>query len=367
MYKSFRVQNFRGFRDLQLDDLARVNLIAGRNNTGKTALLEAIYTYTGDYDASRLLRMPAPIPDRAGTTGMTNSFDNEVEGSVWETLFHDHTVASPVRMCAGLQEDLNRIDSGTSDEDKNWLEIGVVNIDVLPDDSLLARIAFRGEYNIPPWLLEFRPGTADPVHLAWVRRYDKVELKPAQHFPAVFIPSSAMMPRPEIVRRFSDLLFARRKEDLLEILREFEPRLVDLSLVGEPSNIHGDLEDLRKLLPVSAMGEGLQRMTSLMLALNTAENGVLLVDEVENGLHYSVQTKVWQAIAEAAYARNVQVFATTHSYEMIRAAHEAFQGKFAEDFHLFRLGRSRDSDEIRAVSYDEETFDAAIEAGFEVR
>lgn len=367
MYKSFRVQNFRGFKDLQLDDLARVNLIAGKNNTGKSALLEAIFTYTGDYDASRLMRMPAPIPDRAGTTGMTNSFDNEVEGSVWEALFHNHTTTSPIRMCADLQEDLNSTESCTSNEDTNWLEVGVVNIDVLPDDSLLARIAFRGDYNIPSWLLEFRLGAGDPVHLAWVRRYDKVELKPDHHFPAVFIPSSEMMPRPEIVRRFSDLLFARRKTELLEILREFEPRLVDLSLVGEPSSIHGDLEDLRKLLPVSAMGEGLQRMTSLMLALNTAENGILLIDEVENGLHYSVQTRVWQAIAEAARARNVQVFATTHSYEMIGAAHEAFQGALAADFHLYRLSRGRDDNEIRAVSYDEETFDAAMEAGFEVR
>ena len=56
MYSSFRVQNFRGFKDLRLDDLARVNLIAGKNNTGKSALLEAILTYTGEYDSSILLR-----------------------------------------------------------------------------------------------------------------------------------------------------------------------------------------------------------------------------------------------------------------------------------------------------------------------
>ncbi|MCY4526214.1 MAG: AAA family ATPase [Anaerolineaceae bacterium] len=367
MYKSFRVQNFRGFRDLRLDDLARVNLIAGKNNTGKSALLEAIFTYTGDYDASRLMRMPAPIPDRAGTTGMTNSFDNEVEGSVWEVLFHNHTTTSPIRMRADLQEDLNSTESCTSSEDTNWLEVGVVNIDVLPDDSLLTRIAFRGDYNIPSWLLEFRPGAGDPVHLAWVRRYDKVELKPDHHFPAVFIPSSEMMPRPEIVRRFSDLLFARRKPELLEILREFEPRLVDLSLVGEPSSIHGDLEDLRKLLPVSSMGEGMRRITSLMLAISTTENGIVLIDEIENGLHYSVQTRVWQAIAEAARAYNVQIFATTHSHEMILAAHEAFSEKNPCDLRYFRLSRDRDTNDIQGVAYEPETLEAAIEVGFEVR
>ena len=43
MYKSFRVKNFRCFKDLQINDLGRVNLIAGKNNTGKTALMEAMY------------------------------------------------------------------------------------------------------------------------------------------------------------------------------------------------------------------------------------------------------------------------------------------------------------------------------------
>ncbi len=115
------------------------------------------------------------------------------------------------------------------------------------------------------------------------------------------------------------------------------------------------------------MGEGLRRITSLMLAIGTTEDGVVFIDEIENGLHHSIQTKVWKAIAKAAHEFNVQIFATTHSYELIRAAHEAFHEKQTKDFHLFRLGRGRESQEIQAVSYDEETFDAAMEAGFEVR
>ncbi len=43
MFQSFTFKNFRCFRDFKLDSLARVNLIAGQNNVGKTALLEAIF------------------------------------------------------------------------------------------------------------------------------------------------------------------------------------------------------------------------------------------------------------------------------------------------------------------------------------
>ena len=73
MYSSFRVQNFRGFKDLRLDDLARVNLIAGKNNTGKTALLEAILTYTGEYDCEP---PTSPIPRKNGRpTDLNGNFD----------------------------------------------------------------------------------------------------------------------------------------------------------------------------------------------------------------------------------------------------------------------------------------------------
>ena len=105
----------------------------------------------------------------------------------------------------------------------------------------------------------------------------------------------------------------------------------------------------------------------MLLAISTTENGIILIDEIENGLHYSIQTKVWKAIAEAAHEFNVQIFATTHSYEMIHAAHEAFQGREPFDFRLYRLGRNKDNNDIRVVSYNKEILNATIENNFEMR
>ena len=89
MYSSFHAQNFRGFKDVQLDDLARVNLIAGKNNTGKTALLEAILTYTGEYDASRLLRAPATrfYRTRLREPSESSRIDSNIPS--WNILFHN--------------------------------------------------------------------------------------------------------------------------------------------------------------------------------------------------------------------------------------------------------------------------------------
>jgi len=90
-----------------------------------------------------------------------------------------------------------------------------------------------------------------------------------------------------------------------------------------------------------------------------------LIDEIENGLHHSILPRVWQAIGAAAQEFNTQVFATTHSLECIAAAHKAFMESESYDFRLHRLERK--DEKIRAVTYDQEDLNSAIETGFEVR
>src|ERR1700758_305841 len=106
--------------------------------------------------------------------------------------------------------------------------------------------------------------------------------------------------------------------EILPALQILEPRLQRLSLAplaGE-SVIHGDI-GLPQLVPIPFMGEGIRRVLSIVLAIANAPGGVVLIDEVENGLHYSVMRDVWKAIAVAARQMDVQVFATTHSWECI--------------------------------------------------
>jgi len=102
-----------------------------------------------------------------------------------------------------------------------------------------------------------------------------------------------------------------------------------------------------------------------VLAIGNAQNGVVLVDEIENGLHHSTLPNVWQAIGEVARQFKTQVFATTHSLECITAAHQAFSASERYDFRLHRLECTDET--IRAVTYDQESLAAAIKTGLEVR
>ncbi|MCX6022329.1 MAG: AAA family ATPase, partial [Chloroflexi bacterium] len=106
-------------------------------------------------------------------------------------------------------------------------------------------------------------------------------------------------------------------------------------------------------------------MPSLALAIASARDGIVLIDEIENGFHYSIMPKVWQAIASFSRQFNVQVFATTHSYECIQAAHEAFEADSVYDFRLHRLERVKGK--IKAITYSQGALNASLEADWEVR
>ena len=120
---------------------------------------------------------------------------------------------------------------------------------------------------------------------------------------------------------------------------------------------------LPELVPLAALGDGMTRIARLVLAISAAPGGLVLVDEVETGLHHSALSEVWKAVDAAAAQFNTQVVATTHSLECVRAAGNALAegGKFA----LHRLETTRSGN--RCVTYDMEDTLAAIRHEFEMR
>ena len=115
-------------------------------------------------------------------------------------------------------------------------------------------------------------------------------------------------------------------------------------------------------MPLAIMGEGMSRLARLILVIFDTPDGVVLIDEIENGFHHSVLPEVWRVIDNASKQSNTQVFATTHSRECVRAAHESLG---EDDFRLHRLEANDEGN--RCVTYDPESIGSAIKFNFEVR
>jgi AAA15 family ATPase/GTPase len=183
---------------------------------------------------------------------------------------------------------------------------------------------------------------------------------------AMFIASRSLINPNEDAERFGKLDIVGKQDEVIKFLRIIEPNLTALSSVsmGNISMIHGDI-GLKRKIPVSYMGEGVSKLLSIILAIANAKDGIVLIDEFENGLHYSVMQKIWEGIGRAAREFNCQVIATTHSYECLEAAYIGLSDDLKEDFTYLRLDRI--ADETKPKIFDFDMLKVAIDTNSEVR
>ncbi|MFN8634163.1 MAG: AAA family ATPase [Chloroflexota bacterium] len=349
MFKSVRIQNFRQFRDLKLDNLAQINLITGENNTGKTSLLEAVYLLDGPFDPSRTVTI-------AQFRGVGITAGNP---ELWEWLFHNRNTGSSIY----LQGD---------DDDDRRTSIGIR----LASSSLIATSS-NGSSQIgqiqpstePLPALEYHAqvgeGSVQRVELTWTR--DGLKLAPdlrerrAQGF---FLPDFHRPGHSEAVR-LSRLEAVGREAAVVEALQVIDPRLKQLKVLdfGEGARVYADIGQF-PLVPLTAMGQGFGKLLTIVAAILLNECPVYLIDEIAEGFHYSTLPDVWRVIVNAAVEQSAQIFATTHSLEALNAAVEGSEGHDGS-LAFYRLERRKD--EIAVVYGEDWRLRTAVSVGTELR
>ena len=125
------------------------------------------------------------------------------------------------------------------------------------------------------------------------------------------------------------------------------------------------LQDHDRPISLESLGDGAVRLFGVAMALANSRGGFLLIDEAENGIHHTVQRDLWTMILRTAHANEIQVLATTHSWDCVRGFAEAVIDCEQEDGVLVRL--DRDGTELRAVVYSEDALETAAHQGIEVR
>lgn len=352
MIDSFKIKNYRGFKDFTIESLARINLIAGTNNVGKTSLLEAFY-----------LNLSPNLPDQHRRINLLRGFEDLQQKvsneSAWSWLFYAKDIEQPIELVSiedvGLS--IHTLTIYWQDREasvKEYVEGGYGGVvREIPQSPRELVFNYRTNY--------------DSESKAYVgQNYFRQLPSDVKLIPLGVLLSSSTRTPEEDVKQFSELDDVGRQEEILNTLRVLDSRLRGLAVSisdGIPM-VYGDI-GIGRRVPLSQMGEGMVRLLSIVLEIANARKGVVLIDEIENGFHHSVLVKVWRAIAEAARQSDTQIFATTHSLEAIRAAHLAFEGSGNYDLRLHRLDRV--DGRIVAVTYDERALDTSVEMNLEVR
>ncbi len=344
MLSSFRAQNFRCFRELNVQNLGRINLFGGHNNVGKTALLEAISLLTSDGNPNWVYR----ILGFRGLGRVTGTPHQKAEW-IWRPLFHDFDVARSVSIestdQAGVEARL-----GISLRPRSSMAVQV------HDGSSGNRVDINaGSAGLASYELVLNHSRSQIEFVMSVEANGEVRNTPAAFtakHPSYFLAARAPNPLEEDGQLFGNLRIEKSTFDLLPVLQILEPRLRSLDVFPSPTGLilYGDV-GLSRMQPLGMLGDGLARLTSILLRIATAPNGYVVIDEIENGFHHSVLTEIWRAISAAAEANDTQIFATTHSLEVIRAAQDANEVGPPFDLRYLRLQR-RQSGEIVTVGYE---------------
>jgi AAA15 family ATPase/GTPase len=174
-----------------------------------------------------------------------------------------------------------------------------------------------------------------------------------------------------VAKMFDNIILTDKESYVIEALRIIEPSIEKIAFIEDEHsrqrNAVVKLSNMTKVLPLKNMGDGINRILSIILALVNAENGFLLIDEFENGLHYRTQKQLWKMIFKLSEIFNIQVFATTHSNDCIFGFANALNSDTNTTVtgKLFRLDNKKGS--IKSVEYVADELQLANEQHIETR
>lgn len=339
MLRSLTIKNFRGFRELKIEPLARVNLIAGKNNVGKTGVLEALYLLFSN--SGQFFHFPSAFRSNqekvSGTPDDQEKKDNFA--SFWRWLPNRGDVVGQIQISAKAKQNAI-VPSFEIHLDEESIKEPIYNLTFHYQKN---GSEFVSRSALGPFLQGKMPGLL-PVKVCSTRHTQPTE----------------------DAELFNALVLKKKKKTLIQLLQTVESRLEDMQYlkVGSEPLVYADV-GLKELIPLTQLGQGVIRLFRFFSEMLVEEAKIILIDEIENGIHHSVLAKVWAGIAEIAKKEGLQIFATTHSWECIYAAYQSFAEASPEDFRLFRLEQVKG--EIKAIAYDEEAIQAALKFEMEVR
>ena len=364
MITELDISNFRHIERLAVAPLGRVTLIGGRNGVGKTALLEALWLFSG-----------SNRPGLAMAVDKFRGVSEMLEPNFSASVFRNIGARQPIvistkgtpngaRRSLKLEVDTNELVTVRSDPS------GLSGLTETTGGSRIVGVYMDengDEYVSQAWhviqTLEAPLPVSGPLAAAGIR---EEQARIPNKISAKLMPARDREPTEAISASFGKLQLAGKEKRATNLLRRLEPSLTTLTVIptGGSSVVHAYIGD-NLPIPVNLVGEGFARMLELAVGIADVSGGMLLVDEIENGLHYSTHQGVFSTLFDLAEEFDTQVIATTHSRECATAARKALGDKGDDGFAYHRIDR-RDG-KLSVAHFDANMMDAAMDFGMEIR
>lgn len=392
MLNSLEIKNFRALEDFKVAKLGRVNLIVGKNNSGKSTVLEALRIYAGNAQRELLV-------------DIAKSHDETYQ--LAELKFGDLNITMPFEdLFTGrrLPDDKTEIVIGESLDNEQALHISyqilIDENELKKDDTKLTIIQESGvkkAFTKKEYVALVRQRGADFItkqeHLALNKRKIWISIPLNNAFlttpnflyeelgitPSSFIPTQ-LVSIDELAKEWDNIVGTEYEDIVKQAMCIILPEFQNIYFVQNneaPPSAGGSirtakvkLPNLPRPVPLKSLGDGMIRILQLALKLVSAQGGFLLIDEIENGLHYSIQEKIWAWLFEVAERLDIQVFATTHSWDCVENFTKVANDNEAIEGVLVQMGKSARSSnhgQIIANVFDKDSLYRMTQANIELR
>jgi AAA15 family ATPase/GTPase len=351
-YRSLKITNFRAINSLEADDFKRVNLITGKNNCGKTTFLEALFLISG------MSNPQIPIVINNFRDLILNGDDS------FSFLFNKLNFSHVPEISAGINSHTRNmtikpryghdIASNLISDDKK----------LLINESGKSIITTSKEVSVNGLTIEFSDSNIKGTFKNEISlRENKISNPSSYKDTLVCVFYNTQFGLVQLDRKIELLLVNKQLGNIITVLQEIDSRISNL-ILGTNGMIYADV-GYDKLIPINIMGDGIRRILSIIANISGCQNGILLIDEIENGFHYSSLEILWKAIIKTAELYNVQLFITTHSQECIAALSSVYSKSKNDDLRLYRIEKNDNAHKV--FKYSPEMIAAGMESNYEVR
>ena len=351
-FKNIEIKNFRGIDYLKIEDFSRVNVFLGQNNSGKSTVLEAI---------AMLMSMSNPdVPQQINAIRARKPFSNFID---IKYFFRNMDVSTPPE-----------VSSEQTDGASRHLKLGLSYVfDELadPKNEPVQQTGSVVYVNTLEMNFDITSGATKQSYKSWLRVNPQgliVNKKSAEGYMeknrAWLIPSDLMTNN--LANDLTELFRRNKKDVVLSLLKLFDEKINGIEILTD--DVYIGFEGMTEMLPARVTGDGLRRYLSIVASAANPMIDMILIDEIDNGLHYSVYKKLWQALFTLAFASDKQLFVTTHSKETLLYLSEMLEERpnYQKEMRLYTLARTLLKGH-QAYKYTYEGLSGACENDVELR
>jgi AAA15 family ATPase/GTPase len=361
LIKSIQIERFRCFHKTKAQDFGRVNLLGGKNNAGKTAFLEALFLMNEpsnqtihlllqfrNEDMDLIKRMPKRAWDNFFYKG-------EKQQKIIFICMSEDTIERQVEIsCSesdenfnGVETDISKYPLVTKHFNKEFIksalqidafESKLQTIKVLKEDEGILKVPRLKKEVFSKNILTARTKSVTGIG------------SPKAFKNTLLILSGYNRTNEELAEAFDKTKLEGSNEHLLKAFQIIDETIAEVATI----NIGKSVLYLRRrgesnYIPLTLYGDAMIKVADFILRIVNNKGSLLLIDEIENGIHHSNQQALWKLLFELAIMYDVQLFATTHSAEMIEAfKNVVIEGNYQEEARYFELSRHAISKEIIA-------------------